>query len=59
MGGFFWVFAGRWGDPVMCWTEREAEDVAHRILDEDPSVRRVEIRFVGNLLRVIERGVDG
>jgi hypothetical protein len=55
MGGFFWVFAGRWGDPTMCWTEGEAEEVAWRILDEDPSVQRVEIRYVGNLLRVIER----
>lgn len=54
-GGFFWVFAGRLGDPIMCWTQAEAEEVAYRILDEDPSVLRVEIRYVGNLLEVIER----
>ena len=55
MGGFFWVFAGRCSDPTMCWTEREAEQVARQILDDDSSVQRVEIRFVGNLLRVVER----
>ncbi len=54
-GGFFWVFAGRCWDPVMCWTEREAEDVARRLLEEDPSIVRVEIRYLDNLLRVVER----
>lgn len=55
MGGFFWVFAGRRGDPTMCWTDAEAEQVARQILADDPSVQRVEIRFMGNLLRVIAR----
>ena len=55
MGGFYWVFAGRCGDPTMCWTDAEAERVARQILADDPSVQRVEIRFVGNLLRVVAR----
>lgn len=55
MGGFFWLFAGRRGDPTMCWTEEEAVREAYRILERDPSVVRVEIRFLANLLRVIDR----
>jgi len=43
------------GVRVMCWTEAQAAEQARRILEEDPSVPRVEIRYLGNLLRVIER----